>query len=308
MKNKGVRIRISYKTIFLLFKVLKDSYVTTDIEKFKSFLRSYNVPNIIQKLLEKRHAPSSHAPYDVSANFIENILKSLYGLAVEKSAGGIFKLLLQIIEATLIEFEKDDLGIMIRNEEVKKDIRRLLSSLELDGFRYVNHKVIAIESQVVEIEEIKSDMVEKIKSNPELNHPVLMEHLGDCENSYLNGSWKNSISNARHFMEELLLDIAKAGAEALGEKPPKSGSGEAGRVRGFLVDKGFFEQKECDDLINGVYSYLSEEGSHRGLTKHSCARASRIIILSLGFYVLEKFENWKQKEYKSLYKYSNKKG
>ena len=172
--------------------------------------------------------------------------------------------------------------------------------MELDGFKYINGRVTAIESEVIDTEEARNIMEKKIRDNPELDSEVLIKHLRDSEEEYISERWKNSISNARHFMEQLLADVTKAGANARGESPPGPGRGEARRVRKYLVDVGFFEESECNNLICGVYSYLSEEGSHRGLTEKSCARVSRHIILGLGSYLLEKFESWKKKGYKKL--------
>ena len=298
-------MRISYRTILLLLKVLEETGLSGTIENFTGFLRSYDIEmGFIHVLLgDTGAAVLVRAEYGTETNFIESKLEDFYDTALKSSETHrkiFFNMILHIIKCVLNEIETDSLGIIIYDNNVEKFRKKLLLSLELDGFKYANQRIIPIETEIVETEEVKSAVEEKIRNNPELDFKVLIKHLKDCDNDYMSRSWKNSVSNARHFMEQLLADVAKAGAKHRRECPPKGGKGEPGRVREYLVKSGFFEKNECDSLICGVYSYLSEKGAHRGLTEESCARVSRNIILSLGFYVLEKFETWKRNKYKQL--------
>lgn len=297
-------MHISYRTIFLLLKVLEQTGLSGTVENFKRFLRSYDIQiGFIYVLLGDNDVVHVRAEHGTETNFIESKLEYLYDKALKSSETHrkiFFNMILRIIKCVLNEMETDSLGIMIYENNVEKSRKRLLLSLKLDGFKYSNQRIIPIETQIVETEEVKSAVEEKIRNNPELDLRVLIKHLKDCEKDYINRSWKNSVSNARHFMEQLLADVAKAGAKHRRECSPMGGKGEPKRVREYLVKSGFFEKDECDGLICGVYSYLSEKGSHRGLTEESCARVSRNMILSLGYYVLEKFESWKKKGYRKL--------
>lgn len=297
-------MHISYRTIFLLLKVLEQTGLSGTVKNFKRFLRSYGIQiGFVYVLLGDNDVVHICAEYGTETNFIESKLEYLYDRALKSSETHkkiFFNMILQVIKCVLDEIETGSLGIMIYENNVEKFRKRLLLSLKLDGFKYYNQRIIPIETQIVETEEVKSAVEEKIRNNPELDFRVLIKHLKDCEKDYMSRSWKNSVSNGRHFMEQLLADVAKAGAKHRRECSPKGGKGEPGRVREYLVKSGFFEKDECDSLICGVYSYLSEKGGHRGLTEESCARVSRNMILGLGCYVLEKFESWKKKGYKPL--------
>ena len=50
---------------------------------------------------------------------------------------------------------------------------------------------------------------------------------------------------------------------------------------------------EKKKLVDGVYGYFNEEGSHPGISDHSAVRISKNVLLSFAFYILEEYDAWR---------------
>ena len=124
----------------------------------------------------------------------------------------------------------------------------------------------------------------------DLDEPTLCHHLRESIELFREDKWDSSISHARNFVEQLLGDIAKAIATRKHESPTLS---KPYQVRQYLLDSCFFDQPEKMKLVDGVYGFFSEEGAHPGISTQSAARVCMHVLWAFGFYVLEKFGNWK---------------
>ena len=47
-------------------------------------------------------------------------------------------------------------------------------------------------------------------------------------------------------------------------------------------------------LADGVYGFFSEQGSHPGISTQSAARVCVHVLWAFGYYVLEKFQEWRK--------------
>lgn len=124
-----------------------------------------------------------------------------------------------------------------------------------------------------------------------LDAATLNHHLRECLDLYRQEKWDSSIGHARNFTEQVLADIARMIASSRGESPDLS---RPVLVRRFLETSGFFDKAEREKLADGVYGYFSEEGSHPGISSQSTARVCMHILWAFGYYVLEKFADWRR--------------
>ena len=122
-----------------------------------------------------------------------------------------------------------------------------------------------------------------------LSSAVLLHHLKEAEEQFRLEKWDASIGQARNFVEQLLFDVAVAISKAKQEKPDLD---KPVKVRNYLQGCGFFDEPERKKLVDGVYGYFSEEGSHPGNSEQSTARVCLSVLWTFGYYVLEKFEKW----------------
>lgn len=158
----------------------------------------------------------------------------------------------------------------------------LEKALLADGFTIIDGK---LQAGPVEVEKERTALEVLIARTPGLSKDVLLHHLGENQDLYTKGKWDASIGQARNLIEQLLVDIATETAQRRRETPDLS---RPVKVREYLVACGFLEDDERKRLVDGVYGYLSEQGSHPGISQQSVARISRILCLEMGQYLIEK--------------------
>jgi len=166
---------------------------------------------------------------------------------------------------------------------------QLKDALVKDGF-VVGDEGIAEDVPVAEENRTAIEMLID-KHTEDLNAKILSHHLENTLELFKDGKWDASIGQARNFVEQLLSDIAKVIAKTRKESSDLS---KPLKVREYLQDCCFFDDSEKKKLVDGIYGYFSEEGSHPGISEQSTARVCMHILWAFGYYVLEKFEEWKK--------------
>ena len=157
-----------------------------------------------------------------------------------------------------------------------------------DGFAVESGAVIDAEPEAAEQRSAVMALIEKHQAD--LDYETLAHHLAECEDLFRQEKWDSSISHCRNFVEQLLGDIARAVVATTNDTPDLS---QPKFVRQYLETSGFFDEPEKKKLVDGVYGYFSEEGSHPGISTQSAARVSKSILLAFAFYVLEKHDGWR---------------
>lgn len=166
----------------------------------------------------------------------------------------------------------------------------LQEALQRDGFM-IGDGELAPDVPIAEENRTALEMLIE-KYTEDLDAKTLFHHLESTLELFKDGKWDASIGQARNFVEQLLDDIAKAIAKVRNESPDLS---KPLKVREYLQTCGFFDESEKKKLVDGVYGYFSEEGSHPGISEQSTARVCMHILWAFGYYVLEKFEDCKRK-------------
>lgn len=171
------------------------------------------------------------------------------------------------------------------------DRKQLEAALLRDGFAVGSGRVVEADPETGQYRTAVEVLLDKYES--EFSAATLRHHWREASSLFRDGKWDSSISHCRNFVEQLLLDIATRIASGRSEKPDLS---RPVRVRDYLQDIGFFDNAERERLIDGIYGYFSEEGSHPGISTHSAARVANSVLASCAFYVLEKFIAWRNGE------------
>lgn len=282
------------KSVEILAQLLTKSQIAMYPNMIR-FLRVYGYSGeFVSSFNGDHYYPAGGMPYDEHEEWGSIIIRQYFAPRGGETGA---KVLTKLTNDFLNEIEDNVLGIDYKQLLGPSDIKRFLRFLELDGFKYEGNTLVPIEYNSQRTLQTKSLMESIIDRNHELSAPVLTQHLRECEENYQIGHWKDSIAQARNFVEQLLEDIAKACAAAKAENPDLS---KPVKVRDYLTQAGFFEKKEREKLVDGVYGHLSEEGSHPGISDDNVARISRSIIISFGYYILEKFETWKKNNFLRL--------
>jgi hypothetical protein len=162
-------------------------------------------------------------------------------------------------------------------------------SLELEGFRVnVGRLTIEAAESVVNEQQEENRLVDLVRQGHLQNEAVILKHLADAQELFVQGKDHPSIGESRSLIEALVGDISAAthasGAHSLGYP-----AGMANRLQ-YLQDVGFFTPDE-KTAFGAAWGFLSA-GSHPGIPSRDEARIGLILSLEFGQVLLLKFANW----------------
>lgn len=226
----------------------------------------------IEQFLYENDIPNELVVGSSKVDMVLTVFKALEG-------GQHDSKLLDLVEAAVPRIHPDE-----RRHELEKALVR--DGFVIDGGFIVESDPLAQEHRTA---------VEVLLGSHEddLDTKTLLHHLHESRDLFRREKWDSSIGQCRNFVEQLLKDMAASVALARNETPDLS---RPVRVRQYLQDVGFLDNAERQKLVDGVYGYFSEEGSHPGISTQSAARVASAILASCSFYLLEKFDAWKNGE------------
>lgn len=299
-------MRLGNKTIQVLAQLLEKSMISI-YDNMENFLRGYDYSSTVKsKFDSEHHFPAGMMPPEVHRGWGKIILLEIYeesfGFHMHRAPIDFDEFTFKLAEDLLNEITSDQFNVLDIQYPLyvrDADIKRFLRFLELDGYAYKSNKIIPLDFDPAESKQITNEVVQKINNNSELNSKVLLYELEQCEENYAKGKghWKDCIGNSRNFVEQLLEDIAKSASKARGNSTDLS---KPVKVREYLLKSGFFDKDEKEKLVDGIYGYFSERGSHPGIPDDKATRIARNVMLNFGFHLLEKFETWKNNSFNTL--------
>jgi hypothetical protein len=162
-------------------------------------------------------------------------------------------------------------------------------SLELEGLR-VNAGKLTLEwaKSVVNEQEEENLLIGLVKQCRLPNESVILRHLGDATELFVQGKDHASIGESRNLIQALIDDIG-ATTNANGGHSVGYPGGMANRLK-YLEDVGFFTPDE-KAAFGAAWGFLSA-GSHPGISTRDEARIGLILSLEFSQLLLLKFANW----------------
>ena len=112
----------------------------------------------------------------------------------------------------------------------------LRAALELDGYVFRDGKLLASESETQDVEEERGELMTLYVKLQLPNETLVKDCLDKSETHYDDGNYRDCIANARHYLEQVLNDVAVTWSTRPGAKLlnlPDKGS-TAGLVRKYL--------------------------------------------------------------------------
>jgi hypothetical protein len=176
-------------------------------------------------------------------------------------------------------------------------------SLELDGFRVVKDptsegghpKLVPFDSVTSEQEE-EERVASLVRQSVLKNSTVILQHIRDARELFLQQKDHPSIGQARNFVQALLDGIGDEtnshGGHAVGYP-----GGTANRLN-YLEQVGFFTTDE-KTAVGAAWGFLCA-GTHPGIPSRDEARIALILSLEFGVMLLLKFSNWKQNGFRKF--------
>lgn len=168
--------------------------------------------------------------------------------------------------------------------------RVLLSSLELDGYRYRDSKLLAPEEDVIDVEEERG-LLEALATSLQLDdRQTALYHLELSETHYIDQKWDDSIGNSRKYLKKILEDVAKAHSQRIKGSPlQQKFIGRPVKIREYLEAEGLVSGNEKGALAK-VYGLLSATGGHPYMAENDQARLLRHLALTFSQFVMLRLE------------------
>ncbi len=187
-------------------------------------------------------------------------------------------------------FNKWKEGPEYSRPEIGNHVGELLSSLELDGYVYLDSRLLSPESDVLDVQE-ETGVLQSLYAALKLaSGEIAFHHLKLSEEHYLGKRWDDSISNSRKFLESVLQEVAAAHSlQCKGTQLPMGIYTSPFRVRDYLEDEGMLETKE-KNAIAAIYGLLSETGGHPYMAQNDQARLLRHLALTISQFAMLRFQ------------------
>ncbi len=170
-------------------------------------------------------------------------------------------------------------------------------SLELDGFQVdqKNLRLMQLDSVTSQKEE-EERVVTLVNQSCLPGSAVILRHLRDARDHFVQQKDHSSIGEARNFVQALL--------DGIGDETNAHGGHSIGYPAGmsnrliYLEQVGFFTSDE-KTAVGAAWGFLSA-GNHPGIPNRDEARIALILSLEFGVMLLLKFSNWKSNAYRSF--------
>ncbi|HEY6562305.1 MAG TPA: hypothetical protein VI072_33790 [Polyangiaceae bacterium] len=169
----------------------------------------------------------------------------------------------------------------------KAESEVLRKSLELDGYVFTEGKLRRSEGETKDVEQERGEMLSLYVNLGLPNEALVRDCLNKSEEHFESGAYRDCVSNARHFLEKVVHDVAEAWSKRPNQPPlvipPKTPA--AGPSRNYLRDQGLISADECTTFAS-LHGLLSATGGHPALPDEEQARVFRRLALSMALFVL----------------------
>ncbi len=178
------------------------------------------------------------------------------------------------------------------------DLEHLLNSLELDGFRLHQGKLIPADTAIFDQPKQISFLLEQIKTVKLGSEQVLLHHFSNGEQAHLQGKFDTAVGEWRKFFERLLKDIAEDTGRNRIDLKKDATKLTMKDLFLYLEEVGFLDSDE-KLAFSSSWGFLSS-GAHPGIGNKDQAYLAMVLSLSFGHVALSKFGAWKTHGYKGF--------
>jgi hypothetical protein len=183
--------------------------------------------------------------------------------------------------------EKLAADILKHDGAASEESEALRKSLELDGYVFADGVLRRSEGETKDVEQERGELLNLYTTLRLPNEAIVRDCLSKSEEHFSSGAYRDCISNARHFLEQVVHDVADAWSRRPNQPalviPPKAPA--AGPSRNYLRDNGVISADECQSFAS-LHGLLSATGGHPALPEHEQARVFRRLALSMALFTL----------------------
>jgi len=254
--------KISKRTIGMIAKLLELGYTR---DRINLFFQNCEVPSDILK----KHSGGKEV-------YSAKVMYELYDINSENSNG-----ILKTIANDILLARGSSPPYFLHQTGFFGKLNELKLSLENDGFKFINNKLIPIIDEDFEQEEnlLKREL-------KKLNLKEATKYLDQSYDNFISRNWEPANSMTRNTLEYVTTEIAKKISEKESETPNLN---RHKAVRRYLREKLLDENES--NILTFFMHWCSNNGSHPGMSDENECRLRRIFTISLCQYYLEKYQN-----------------
>jgi hypothetical protein len=173
---------------------------------------------------------------------------------------------------------------------LQSQIADLMSSLQLDGYKYQDSRLLISESEVFDTQD-STDILSTLYKELDLdNSEIAFNHLKLSEEAFLAKRWGDCISNSRNLLETVLREVAASHSVTFDNTKLDRKTYETPvLVRQYLENIKLIEENEKKTLAE-VYGLLSNTGSHPYMAQQDQARLLRHVSLLLSEFIMLRYQ------------------
>jgi|SRR5579884_3933558 len=174
----------------------------------------------------------------------------------------------------------------------------LKRSLELDGFRLVDGRLVRADTAIFDQPKQVSLLEHQIRTSGVQSEDILLRHFKDGEKQFIDRNFDLAVVAWRKFFEQLLRDIAVATAKHRADLTKDPSNMNNKDLHSYLMECGFFVSDERT-AFGSTWGFLSA-GGHPGVLEEETAYLAMVLSLSFGRVALSKFKSWKVHGYRTF--------
>lgn len=171
------------------------------------------------------------------------------------------------------------------------DRNALRSALELDGYVFRDGRLLPSEGETQDVDAERGELMQLYASLGLPNAATVRDCLEASERNYVEGHYRDCISNARHYAEQILHDVADAWNARPGTPDLVIGANQpaAGPCRNYLHDVGVLTTDERE-VFRTLHGLLSGTGGHPNIAERDEARVFRRLATSMSLYLMLSYQ------------------
>ncbi|MGA8622802.1 MAG: hypothetical protein WB660_30300 [Candidatus Sulfotelmatobacter sp.] len=175
---------------------------------------------------------------------------------------------------------------------------QLQRSLELDGFRELDGKLVPTDTAIFDQPKQVSLLRANVQSSQLPSTEVLLHHFANAEELYVARKFDTATGEWRKFLEQLLRDIAESTAQNRPDLKNDASKLTMKLLFPYLKHAGFFDSDE-ELAFSNTYGFLCS-GSRPGVGREQQAYLAMVLSLTFSHVALTKFAVWKAHGYESF--------
>jgi len=265
-------------------------------EDYKQLLYEHGVPNEVFKRIEDGYGwkPNQFLPDLFNGRIVTYLERgvSLGGVpAPNEQEAFAGKLLLVKFLEIAIQTALSVPAFLPEIGDVHGATEEVIASLQLDGFAYINGRVVDAAVKGVDLKTEDDYLVGLIRAIRPPNLDLILYHHREADDTFVNRNWGAASTETRNFFVSVLRGLREVATERKAAPAVNQPISEKNLIDDFRK-VGLLAEEEKEAVLK-LWVLLSYSGAHPGIQEQDRARLTRLLVLGLTEWLCLKSVQWK---------------